>query len=64
MAESTKKSIIDLSKKGSRLFRKGQLDQARNAYNIALASMDPTSRNRNFIQMKIEIIIILFICFA
>ena len=32
MAESTKKSIIDLSKKGSRLFRKGQLEDAEKVY--------------------------------
>lgn len=40
--------------KGDIYVAMGQVDQARNAYNVALAAMEPTSRNRNFLQMKID----------
>lgn len=32
----------------------GKVDEARNAYNIAMASLEAGSKNRNFLQMKID----------
>lgn len=40
--------------KGDVYLALGKVNEARNAYNIALATLEPTSRNRTFLQMKID----------
>ena len=40
--------------KGDIYVATGQVDQARNSYTIALAAMEPSSRARSFLEMKID----------
>ena len=40
--------------KGDALVAKGQIDQAKGAYNLALQSLDPGSRLRSYIEIKLD----------
>jgi len=40
--------------KGDALVAKGQIDQAKGAYNLALQSLEPGSRLRSYIEIKLD----------